>query len=153
MIRPFYFHLSSGLVILALGFSLASGGSQQVESYRSDWSEVVVPAMVAAEQDLNHLASSPRWELDLTLGQAESSALDASDLQLLGIVLSEQDYALVSVQGEVRRYKVGDIVGELEQLVVDYIGQDRIILSNGFGSDDQREIELLLYAEKDSETE
>ena len=150
MIRPLYFHLMTVLFVFFLGFLSVTGGSREQADLKSDWSELSIPELTAAEQDMNYLASSPRWDLDLELGEEENSKLNAADIRLVGIVEGEQSYALVSVQGEVGRFVVGSKIDEHEQWAVNSIKDDRVILLNGL-KDSGEQIELLLYSQTDDE--
>lgn len=151
MIKPIYFHSFSAIVLIAIGFVLASGGSGQKDVPRSEWSEMSVPKLTSTEQDMNYLASSPRWELDLLIGEEENSALDVSDLQLLGVVIGDQAFALIKVKDEIARYQVGDRILETGHLSVSSITSDRIVLKKDNKENEEEQIEVLLYAENESD--
>lgn len=152
MIKPLNFHLLAALTIFSVGFLFATGGALEKEYERNDWSEVTALQLTAAELDLNYLASSPRWELDLALGEAENSTLDTSDLKLVGVIEGEQLFALLSVGGELGRFVVGDNIDEHEQWIVKSIKEHRVILARGRTDGYSGEqIELLLYSQVDDE--
>ncbi|MBO6556858.1 MAG: hypothetical protein JJ957_10185 [Pseudomonadales bacterium] len=151
MVKPIYFHAFSVLVLIAIGFVLASGDSGQKDVPRSEWSEMSVPTLTSTEQDMNYLASSPRWELDLLIGEEENSALDVSDLQLLGVVIGDEAFALIKVKDEIARYQVGDRILETGHLSVSSITSDRIVLKNNDKENEEEQIEVLLYAENESD--